>query len=270
MRIDLIILGVYILKKERKMRISKLCILACCVGVSGAAFLAPPLAAQDNQSTAASDQAKALEALRKAEAEPVVPDVIGTRANTPAPVVAPAPVTSTPIAAPAPAVTPVVTLPPPSEDQAKALEALRKAETEPVTTDQNAPATPTVAPAPSPVAVAPQDKEAQVIEAQRQRDLELAAERDRLARDKADAAQQASLDAQKRADEKARMAKAQADAERLKKQMQSTSPNAPLAPAETGPISKEQKLANLLRLYQADEITPYEYHTQRAKIIAEP
>ena len=36
------------------------------------------------------------------------------------------------------------------------------------------------------------------------------------------------------------------------------------------PSTKEQKLADLLRRYQADEITPYEYHMERAKIIAEP
>jgi hypothetical protein len=43
-------------------------------------------------------------------------------------------------------------------------------------------------------------------------------------------------------------------------------------PASTLPIStdKAQRLADLLRLYQADEITPLQYHTARAKIIAEP
>jgi hypothetical protein len=34
--------------------------------------------------------------------------------------------------------------------------------------------------------------------------------------------------------------------------------------------SKEQRLAELLRLYKADQITPSEYHQQRAKIISEP
>jgi hypothetical protein len=34
--------------------------------------------------------------------------------------------------------------------------------------------------------------------------------------------------------------------------------------------SKEQRLAELLRLYKSDQITPTEYHEQRAKIIAEP
>ena len=40
-----------------------------------------------------------------------------------------------------------------------------------------------------------------------------------------------------------------------------------VAPAATG---KEQRLADLLRRYQADEITPLQYHTERAKIVAEP
>ena len=38
------------------------------------------------------------------------------------------------------------------------------------------------------------------------------------------------------------------------------------------PISdaKQQKLKDLLRLYQADQLTPEQYHQQRAKILAEP
>ena len=35
-------------------------------------------------------------------------------------------------------------------------------------------------------------------------------------------------------------------------------------------MGRAQRLAELLRRYQADEITPLEYHTERAKIIAEP
>ena len=33
---------------------------------------------------------------------------------------------------------------------------------------------------------------------------------------------------------------------------------------------KEQRLQELLRKYRADQITPEEYHQQRAKILAEP
>jgi hypothetical protein len=42
-------------------------------------------------------------------------------------------------------------------------------------------------------------------------------------------------------------------------------------PANTNALSaKEQKLADLLRRYEADEITPYQYHMERARIVAEP
>ena len=41
------------------------------------------------------------------------------------------------------------------------------------------------------------------------------------------------------------------------------------APLATGG-SKESRLAELLRKYKADEITPHDYHVQRAKILAEP
>jgi hypothetical protein len=49
---------------------------------------------------------------------------------------------------------------------------------------------------------------------------------------------------------------------------------APFAPLEfpppAVPASKETKLADLLQKYRADQVTPEEYHTQRAKILAEP
>jgi hypothetical protein len=35
-------------------------------------------------------------------------------------------------------------------------------------------------------------------------------------------------------------------------------------------MTRDQKLAELLRRYQADEIGPAEYHSERAKILAEP
>jgi hypothetical protein len=37
-----------------------------------------------------------------------------------------------------------------------------------------------------------------------------------------------------------------------------------------GPMTKMERLAELTRRYKADELTPQEYHTQRAKIVAEP
>ncbi len=42
------------------------------------------------------------------------------------------------------------------------------------------------------------------------------------------------------------------------------------APAPAGPPTKEQRLAELLVKYQTDQVTPEEYHTQRAALIAEP
>jgi hypothetical protein len=46
-------------------------------------------------------------------------------------------------------------------------------------------------------------------------------------------------------------------------------PEASPAPSASA-ISKEQRLADLLEQYKADKITPYQYHTERAKILAEP
>ena len=35
-------------------------------------------------------------------------------------------------------------------------------------------------------------------------------------------------------------------------------------------MTRDQKLADLLRRYKADEISPADYHSERAKILAEP
>jgi hypothetical protein len=42
------------------------------------------------------------------------------------------------------------------------------------------------------------------------------------------------------------------------------------APPSTLPASKEARLAELLKQYQADTLTPEQYHKERAKILAEP
>jgi hypothetical protein len=39
---------------------------------------------------------------------------------------------------------------------------------------------------------------------------------------------------------------------------------------ETGPKTKQQRLADLLELYRADKMSPTEYQVERAKILAEP
>ena len=43
-----------------------------------------------------------------------------------------------------------------------------------------------------------------------------------------------------------------------------SSPESPLS------ADKQQRLAELLKKYRADEIGPEQYHTERAKILAEP
>ena len=304
------------------MRNRKLCILACCVGVSGATFLATQTVAQSN---AADDQTRALEALRAAEAGPIVPDVVAPNAAptpvvpTPEPAVrpAPAPADNSSIVAPTPAITS-------GDDQNKALNALRKEESQPV-----APGVSHSGP------LTMQEKEAMLVEAQRQRKLaeekaitdragmeetvkrqraedearvkaamdkarsdiaaqeavardqqaaddvrlkqamdaeRVAADQVRIARAEEAAAAERAHQAKLReeAAERARVAQAQAEAERLKKQMGVKSLPPGMEPVVTTPTAKEAKLADLLRRYQADQITPYEYHLQRAKIIPEP
>src|SRR5690606_37701013 len=66
-------------------------------------------------------------------------------------------------------------------------------------------------------------------------------------------------------------AEAQAKQSRGKKliSVKSATQQAPAEPQR--PLTeKERKLAELLRRYKADEITPREYHQERAKILAEP
>jgi hypothetical protein len=44
-----------------------------------------------------------------------------------------------------------------------------------------------------------------------------------------------------------------------------------IAPADPGrPRTKAERLAELLQAYKADKITPFEYHSERAKILADP
>jgi hypothetical protein len=49
-----------------------------------------------------------------------------------------------------------------------------------------------------------------------------------------------------------------------------TTPAAPIAEIPAGPKTKQQRLAELLDNYNADKITPQQYHEERAKIVAEP
>jgi hypothetical protein len=52
--------------------------------------------------------------------------------------------------------------------------------------------------------------------------------------------------------------------------VQPVATNIEAAPASPLSGSKQERLAALLQLYKADTITPQQYHTQRAAIIAEP
>ena len=59
-----------------------------------------------------------------------------------------------------------------------------------------------------------------------------------------------------------------------KKQKRTMKPSQAFQPMQ-GPAlnissEKQQRLNDLLRRYQADEITPAQYHQERAKILAEP
>jgi FKBP-type peptidyl-prolyl cis-trans isomerase (trigger factor) len=62
-----------------------------------------------------------------------------------------------------------------------------------------------------------------------------------------------------------------ADTQAKARQAQAAAGFKPLeAPASPISASKEARLAELLTQYKADQITPEQYHTQRAKILAEP
>ena len=55
-----------------------------------------------------------------------------------------------------------------------------------------------------------------------------------------------------------------------KKAAKSTRTEEPQPFASPGSGTRAQKLAQLLAAYKADKITPLEYHTERAKILAAP
>jgi hypothetical protein len=74
--------------------------------------------------------------------------------------------------------------------------------------------------------------------------------------------------------------KAEAELQASEKKEKATSATAKPAPSATtpaaakasaaGPATKEERLADLLRRYKNNEITPYQYHTERARILSEP
>ena len=272
---------------------SKLCILTCCIGVSLATFVTAQPAASGSD-----DQEKALQALRQAEATPleqpaVTPKKARKKAKKVAKEATPAVVQTAPVDSAPAAIT---------EEQRQALQALRQAEAGPAVADQTAPTTPAPAVAPAPAAApapvvepapavasapavapapvvassspAPTEDQSKALEALRHAEAEPVVS----AQTTPSASAAPDKAAQKAADAAARK-KAQEDVARRVQQLKKDMQNAPApAQASAAPSSgstevmsaKEQKLADLLRRYQADEITPYQYHMERAKIIAEP
>ncbi len=227
------------------------------------------------------EQIKAREALRQKLAEldasPAANPTPVAPVPPPAPAVPPPPAAPTPVFAPVaapvsvPAPTPVVTIPNSSN---KAQEALRQkmaeldaspatTPTPPVAATQNAPVVPAApVPAPAPAVTIPSSSQ-------------FAPVPDAVEDAKASRAREA-LRQQMSVPESA-----PAIATKLTKQKKSghapvftetvvaTAPvmEAPLSPL-TG--SKAARLAELLQRYNADQVTPKEYHTQRAAILAEP
>ncbi len=230
--------------------------------IGAATILAAPL-----QVTAAPDseaQAKMREALRQKMEElnaPSTPAPAPARA-VPAPAAAPAP-------AKAPAIAPQVTASPDEAAQAKMQEALRQKMQELNPTPVIAPTV--VVPVPAePVQTPTAPIKPRTVE---QRFSEVPA-----ADDDAKAARMREALRQKIAGEQAAPTPAPVVSTPAKPTPTVTSSAvvaAPITPEfapapEPGPASKQARLATLLQLYKADSITPQQYHTQRAKIIAEP
>jgi hypothetical protein len=95
---------------------------------------------------------------------------------------------------------------------------------------------------------------------------------DKFLKEEARAAKKAAAEAAKRKKEQEEAARR---VEKVQKEMNHPAPATastlmPSPAPSSFAASKEQRLADLLRRYQADEISPLQYHTERAKIIAEP
>lgn len=259
------------------MQISKILLAVCTVmGCVGSLSFA----GQDSPS-----QIQAREALRQKIAElnaqeSQTPAPQATKKKKAAPAPAPQPVVQPPpvVVAPPPAVAtpaPVVTTTPPaasasrmtSEQAAQLREALRQKMAE--LDAQEKTGQPTFAP----VTSTSQAKSAAVIKAEQKA---AAAEAKRQA-EEAKAQERAAAEAPKRA--------AAAEKQRWEDESKAKSakPNpvtvtkanaaafAPVEPPPSAvPASKDAKLADLLRKYKADAITPEEYHKERAKVLAEP
>jgi len=224
-------------------------------------------------------QAKAREALRKKiaelEGQPVsaAPAPAVTPSATAAPVATAAPTaTAAPPAASAPATTEAAGFSTPSaavQATPEQIERLREATRQKIaelntkgkTVTEAAPPPATVA-APATTVAATPAKSAE----------------DRRAEEKAAAAEQKRLAEEAKAREKAAAEEASARATQEKAKAKAEAKPAPKAsafeplpaPPTNIAASKEARLAELLKKYKADEITPEQYHTERSKILAEP
>ena len=223
------------------MQIPKISLFICTLALSGGLALH----AQDNPAQAAA-RAALLEKMNDLEANPSVatPAPAPTAPVAPPVVVAPAAVEIAP-AAPAAVTAPVVEV------------------------------APAVAPAPDTAKVEADAKKAAQANAKAEKEAKIKAQKD------ADAQKAAALAEQKRAAEAAKKqavfeAKKRAANEKAHvvtpvnepaKELGLAQVNAPALPiAQT----KQGKLASLLQLYKADQLSPEEYQSKRAAIIAEP
>jgi hypothetical protein len=261
---------------------------------------------------AADDQAKALEALRRAEAQPITTEKFSADSATPVP--ATAPESSAPPAAAAPAPTEAA---PVSEQSAPGVPMTvqeREALLIQLQKERQAAEEKASADAAAREAAAAQQRQQddlrlkQAIEAEKaaaeqaRLDQEAQAEAARKQQEQDDLRVKQAVEAERAAVEAARVAKAREEAiaaaarkkaaeEAAARQREQeamarrvsqlngetkTSAKVISSESESAPVmdakmaAKQRKLAELLRRYDADEITPLEYHTARAKILAEP
>ena len=243
-------------------------------------------------------------------AVPTAPAPVVTATPPAAPAPTPAPVvTATPAVTPAPVVTaaPAVKTVPPSgltsEQERKAIELLEKklrqetgnrevvqspaspTATPPAAITSPAVATPPAAvPAPTPAKVEYKTKEEIKAESKRlekeQREAELKIKAEAKKKLEVDEAARRTLDrmeAESNAKAKEQAGKRLAEGDKTSKEAkvkaEPASVSAPVskAAAKSAAVkTKPQRLAELLESYMKDQLTPEQYHTQRAKLLAEP
>lgn len=259
------------------MQIPKISLFICTLAVSGSLALH----AQDNPAQAAA-RAALLEKMSELETAPAVstPAPAPTAPVVPPAAVAPAAVEIAP-AAPANAAPPVVEVTPKGATTAD--DAMAEAEAK-LKAKKEAEAKQTAVLAEKKRAdMAAKEQAAMKVDSKKVEQARAKAEKDAKikAKKEADAQQAAALAGQKRAAETAKKqavleAKKRAANEKAHvvtpvnepaKELGLGQVNAPALPLAT---TKQEKLASLLQLYKADQLSPEEYQSRRAAIIAEP